>query len=207
MTYADDLRPVGNRCLITPSIHPFWARFPIETIRHVLQSLGCETIHVPLISLARSSIGASEYVKNPSPAEAPERVDCSSFVKWLYAMLGVWIPRYTAQQCTRGELIDPEALSAGDLVFMSGRFNWPQTSPPIGHVGMATGQGTIIHAAGTERGVVEDPLHNLWEGIRYGRRILPTHAPWITVLFPPSLEIETPEDLTYLAAPFLLQEA
>lgn len=67
--------------------------------------------------------------------------DCSGFVQIIYRMHNILLPRNAYQQATVG--IEVKSLSeaiGGDLAFFGKK--------QIGHVGILTGQGTIIHCSG-----------------------------------------------------------
>lgn len=69
--------------------------------------------------------------------------DCSGFVKYVYAQLGVQLPHYAASQWDDTAHVDPLELEPGDLVFFE-----PKSDGP-GHVGMYVGNGTFIEAPHT----------------------------------------------------------
>ena len=69
-------------------------------------------------------------------------MDCSGFTQMVFAFLGKQLPRDASQQINVGQLIPFEDHQAGDLAFFKNE------NGKIIHVGMATGQGTILHAHG-----------------------------------------------------------
>jgi cell wall-associated NlpC family hydrolase len=69
--------------------------------------------------------------------------DCSGFVKYVYAQLGVQLPHYAASQWDDTAHIDPSQLEPGDLVFFEPKADGP------GHVGIYVGNGTFIEAPHT----------------------------------------------------------
>ncbi len=69
--------------------------------------------------------------------------DCSGFVKYVYAQLGIQLPHYAASQYATTTHIDPSQLEAGDLVFFE-----PHADGP-GHVGIYVGNGLFIEAPRT----------------------------------------------------------
>ena len=86
--------------------------------------------------------------------------DCSSFVQYLYASVGIKIPRCTIEQVEKGKEVKLKNIQAGDLVFFKGtqgRYN-KKHSNGIGHVGIFIGEGKIIHASGSRKKVVKDDL-------------------------------------------------
>lgn len=72
-------------------------------------------------------------------AEGPNSFDCSGLVCYVYAQLGIRLPRVTYSQVRCGRAVSPGALAAGDLVFF--RHN--------AHVGIYLGGGWFIHAPRT----------------------------------------------------------
>jgi cell wall-associated NlpC family hydrolase len=91
---------------------------------------------------------------------SPLGVDCSGFVQLVYRLHGVPLPRDADQQALIGQPVPLEAagtgplprLMAGDAVF----FRSAEEPAHIGHVGLATGEGTFIHAAGGDGVRVND---------------------------------------------------
>ncbi|MDR1847119.1 MAG: C40 family peptidase [Bacteroidales bacterium] len=71
-------------------------------------------------------------------------IDCSGFVQLCYRFAGIKLPRDASQQVELGERVDN--AQAGDLCF----FSQPQHER-ITHVGIALGDGKIIHASGKVR--------------------------------------------------------
>ena len=69
--------------------------------------------------------------------------DCSGFVKYVYAQLGITLPHYAASQWDDTVHVDPSQLEPGDLVFFEPRADGP------GHVGMYVGNGVFIEAPHT----------------------------------------------------------
>jgi hypothetical protein len=69
--------------------------------------------------------------------------DCSGFVKYVYAQLGIRLPHYAASQYAITMHVDPSQLQPGDLVFFEPRADGP------GHVGIYVGNGVFIEAPHT----------------------------------------------------------
>jgi len=69
--------------------------------------------------------------------------DCSGFVRFVYAQLGLSLAHYAATQYVTTPHIDPSELEAGDLVFFE-----PHADGP-GHVGIYIGEGQLIEAPHT----------------------------------------------------------
>jgi len=87
------------------------------------------------VALARAELGVP-YVWG---GESPSGFDCSGLVQYVYARLGVALPRVAADQYTAGRHIPRSELRAGDLVFFD----------HLGHVGIYMGGGRFIHAPHT----------------------------------------------------------
>lgn len=71
------------------------------------------------------------------------RCDCSSLMQQAYRAAGVTLTRTTYTQVKDGKAVSVEALQPGDLLFTEGTAAVPE------HVGMAIGQGLIVHAPRT----------------------------------------------------------
>ncbi len=93
--------------------------------------------------------------------------DCSGFVQYVYARMGVGLPRSSPEQFHCGKPVSRAALKPGDLVFFGrgGRY--------VGHVGIYVGQNRFVHAANPGRGVTTDSLSSSYYSPRYrgARRI------------------------------------
>ena len=65
-------------------------------------------------------------------------LDCSGLLQLVYSPAGLGLPRDSAMQAAWGALRDPEAIRPGDLLFYG--------TPRISHVGLALGDGELLHA-------------------------------------------------------------
>lgn len=76
----------------------------------------------------------------------PKSFDCSGLVKYVYAQLGITLPRTAAAQQTVGTSVERsiDSLKYGDLVFFA-----PPGSTYATHVGIYVGNGNMIHAPQT----------------------------------------------------------
>ncbi len=120
-----------------------------------------------LIKLAGSLIGSpykyGAYLENP--AEEPREFDCSSFVQFVFKKIGVDLPRSTILQAAASgeEIKNIKDALPGDLIFFEGERGhyrhdlFPDRKIYIGHVGIYSGNGKIIHATDKKdySGVVE----------------------------------------------------
>lgn len=79
-------------------------------------------------------------------------LDCSFFVKKVYSMVGIDLPRSAREQFTQGINIDKEELKPGDLVFFRTYAKFPS------HVGIYLGDNLFIHASSRSKKVTIDSL-------------------------------------------------
>ncbi len=79
-------------------------------------------------------------------------LDCSFFVKKVYSMVGVNLPRSAREQFTVGMPISKDELKPGDLVFFRTYAKFPS------HVGIYLGDNLFIHASTRAKKVTIDSL-------------------------------------------------
>ena len=166
-------RAVGNRCAIQLDSLNLPITLSKKAVLERLQELGFSLIDIDIASLARTFIGKSEYRLKATMDEAPHVFDCSSFTKYLYAQQGIWVPRLSIQQKSEG--VAANSMLPGDLVFTTGYRNFYEADPRenIGHVGIATAEGTIIHATNGKGCVRESTYEDFHCGEPRGiRRII-----------------------------------
>jgi cell wall-associated NlpC family hydrolase len=82
----------------------------------------------------------------------PSGFDCSGFIMYVYAQVGVSLPHHAASQYGMGVPVSREELQAGDLVFFNG----------LGHAGIYVGGGSFIHAPHTGDVVKISSLYDSW---------------------------------------------
>lgn len=75
---------------------------------------------------------------------SPSGFDCSGFVLYVFAHFGVHLGRTSYQQFEAGESVHRADLLPGDLVFFD------TDGPGASHVGIYTGGGDFVSAAGSE---------------------------------------------------------
>lgn len=104
--------------------------------------------------------------------DAPDKFDCSSFVAYVFAEAGVWLPRISIDQYVYGEDVQENDLQKGDIVFSVGSdeksiryesvdfMKGTKVESGVSHCGIYLGSGKVIHASGkSSRGeVVIDEL-------------------------------------------------
>ncbi len=84
---------------------------------------------------------AMQYLGTPYVwgGASPSGFDCSGFVMYVYAQVGVSLPHSSYAQYGAGVPVSYDQLQAGDLVFFNG----------LGHEGIYVGGGMFIHAPHT----------------------------------------------------------
>lgn len=93
-------------------------------------------------------------------------LDCSGLVHLVFRRFGVTVPRDTHDQAAAAPVsVSPAEAMAGDLLFFG------VAGADIHHVGIATGDGRMLHAPETGRGVTEEalPPHRLDNLVGAGR--------------------------------------
>ncbi len=194
-------RSVGNLCAVDFTSLGLIGINDVEAM-HILTGEGFAAIDVNIEELAYGCVGVSSYKRGADPKLAPETVDCSSFVKWLYSQKGVWLPRHSIDQrdyityCT-----DAEDVKGGDLIFTSGvkSYYWHNRSEGVGHVGFVTSKKTVIHAANSKVGVIETELSYFTEEFKFrgARRPIPDPSRFYTLVVPHTKEVEWSQQLRW----------
>jgi peptidoglycan DL-endopeptidase CwlO len=101
-----------------------------------------EPLGVRAVRAAFSQIGTAYRFATAIPQVG---FDCSGLTEWAWDQVGLHLPRITWDQAKAGLRVTvPEA---GDLLFFAG----------LGHVGIYTGRGTVIHAPNSGSVVSEVP--------------------------------------------------
>jgi cell wall-associated NlpC family hydrolase len=95
---------------------------------------------------------------------SPSGFDCSGFVMFVYAQVGVSLPHNAAAQYGYGVPVPTGQLQPGDLVFFDG----------LGHNGIYIGGGQFVHSPHTGDVVKISSLYDSWYAATYvgARRIL-----------------------------------
>ena len=78
-------------------------------------------------------------------------IDCSAFVRKIYQLFDISLPRTAYEQSNVGRSVAKNELLEGDLVFF-------RTKRPVGHVGIYIGNGEFVHASSKDRAVRIDNL-------------------------------------------------
>ena len=190
----------GNRCAV--SLEALRLEISSDEAINLLTKKGFKLIEVDIIGISRSLIGTAEYRRGARPSEAPQVIDCSGLIKWVYSQKGVWLPRRSIQQREFGTMVEPSNITAGDVVFASGRIDYYDFDPynGVGHVGLATGDGTVVHAANRKVGIIESPIEEFLgnDHFRGVCRIIPSDETICTFISPPNRVVEYSDDFRWI---------
>ncbi len=91
-------------------------------------------------------------------------IDCSGFVRKIYEIFNIELPRTTREQISIGKKIGKEQLEEGDLVFFRRRGN-------SSHVGIYIGDNQFVHASSSNRQVKIDYLDAPYYSKRFLRGV------------------------------------
>lgn len=99
----------------------------------------------------------------------PTSFDCSGFTMYVFKQFGINLPHNAVTQSNYGSYVSKANLVPGDLVIFN---NYSNTS--IGHAAIYIGNGKIVHAANSNRGVTTDTILSGYYNARFveGRRLL-----------------------------------
>ncbi|AEV95665.1 NlpC/P60 family protein [Pediococcus claussenii] len=112
-----------------------------------------------ILGKARAQIG-KPYVWG---ATGPNSFDCSGLVQYVYASVGIKLPRTSEQQSTCGKAVNMNQLKAGDLLF------WSNNGDAY-HVGIYTGNGKCLFAPQPGQNIKEQAM-SYWMP-QFARRVL-----------------------------------
>ena len=107
-----------------------------------------------ILETAKQFLGVPYKYGGNSPKEG---FDCSGFVKYVYGLHGINLPRVAADQAKVGTRVSTPAV--GDLVFFA-------ENGSVVHVGIYAGNNTFIHA-NRKQGVIFTSLNQQWYKERY----------------------------------------
>ncbi|OXT15243.1 hypothetical protein B9K06_22145 [Bacillus sp. OG2] len=124
---------------------------------------------VEVVDVGRKWIGNSVYVfgggRNQSDISRG-RFDCSSFVHWAFAQVGVNLGPLSSTSTETlkhlGKPVSPNEMKPGDLVFFD-------TYKTDGHVGIYVGDGKFIGAQDSTGVAIADMTNDYWKNTFNGR--------------------------------------
>ena len=93
-------------------------------------------------------------------------IDCSAFVKRVYEIFDIQLPRTAREQSMIGQWVAKDELQEGDLVFFKTR-----SRRVTGHVGIYIGNSEFVHASGKNRGTKLDKLDSDYYSRRFVRGV------------------------------------
>jgi peptidoglycan DL-endopeptidase LytE len=91
-------------------------------------------------------------------------IDCSAFVRKMYQLFDIALPRTAHEQYNVGLSVDKDELLEGDLVFF-------RTRKPVGHVGIYVGNNEFVHASSRDKVVRIDNLDSPYFHKRFIRAV------------------------------------
>ncbi len=91
-------------------------------------------------------------------------LDCSGFVRKIYQIFNIDLPRTAFEQSHMGLPVPRSELVEGDLIFFNTRRN-------LGHVGIYIGNNEFVHASSRKRGVRVDNLNTPYYDKRFVRAV------------------------------------
>jgi len=110
-----------------------------------------------LIEIGKEYIGTPYRMGGLIRNGEPVAFDCSLFTQYVFASLGVELPRTSKSQSTVGEKVDKGSISQGDLLFF--RTN----GKTISHVAIYVGNGKMIHASSSNGVTISDMNSSYWK--------------------------------------------
>lgn len=105
-----------------------------------------------IVSFAKQYLGYRYVLGGTTPGSG---FDCSGFVYYVFNSCGYSISRSLTSQANTGTAVSKSELQPGDIVFFDNTSNGS-----LGHVGIYIGNGQMIHAANSKRGVVTDTINS-----------------------------------------------
>lgn len=91
-------------------------------------------------------------------------IDCSGFVRKMYQLFDISLPRTAREQSNVGLSVDKSELREGDLVFF-------RTRRPVGHVGIYVGNNEFVHASSLDKVVRIDNMDSPYFHKRFIRAV------------------------------------
>ncbi|WP_160142072.1 C40 family peptidase [Blattabacterium sp. (Nauphoeta cinerea)] len=106
---------------------------------------------------------AKNYISTPYRygGNSKSGIDCSAFIKKVFASYHIFLPRISSNQAKKGLLISKDQIEKGDLLFFS-----TGTYKKINHVGMviyiSNNNIFFIHASTSNGVIISQLYHKYW---------------------------------------------
>ncbi|MAF81093.1 hypothetical protein CL628_03730 [bacterium] len=126
-----------------------------------------------LVAQARSYVGVASYEFRNEVSLPPLLVNCHTYLWWVYQSLGIYMPWHFLEQLQWGRLVPPRKAQPGDFVYRPGQQWNLQVADEsghtyrVGHVGLLTECGTVIHASQPAGTVIEVPTKRFFDTSPY----------------------------------------
>jgi len=152
---TDSLKP-GQKLLLEPEVEQGeFAYYAILSEAHIEEEMRKVTESGELSHEDKLILMAKKLLNIPYRfgGNSLLGIDCSAYVKKVYGMIGIDLPRSAREQFKEGDPIEREDLAIGDLVFFRTYASFPS------HVGIYLGNDLFIHASSKERRVTINSLN------------------------------------------------
>lgn len=113
-----------------------------------------EDVRERVVAFARGFAG-TPYDAHATIQTAPDTFSCSTLVKYAFAWVGIWMPRYAVDQSYIGRVVSRADAASGSLAFWKGEFPIRDEARVVGHVGLIVQDGRMLHASSKSRDVHE----------------------------------------------------
>lgn len=136
-----------------------------------------------VVRAARELVGKAKYAYLFENCSPPLKVNCSVFVWWVFAQCKIVMPEMSLQLLHDllywGKPADACDLRKGHLIFTVGRREKYRDDDRaiggVGHVGISTGDETVVHASYTRGIVVEESIALFLGGVKRFRGCYRVH--------------------------------
>jgi len=105
----------------------------------------------PIVQTALQYLGVPYVYGGTSSTNG---IDCSAFVRMVYAQFGVKLPRVSRDQANVGIPVSPDDIQPGDRLYFACKHSY------VDHCGIYIGDGYFIHASASRGGVAVDDLNS-----------------------------------------------